>query len=62
MGIQWCKWSFSEMGDNCLEVASFQGSVLVRESDDPCVVLGSTPTAPRALLIAVANKGFDRPV
>ncbi|MEU8580597.1 DUF397 domain-containing protein [Streptomyces abikoensis] len=62
MGIRWRKSSFSEMGDNCLEIAASWGEVLVRESDNPRVVLGTTPAALRALLAVVANEKFGRSV
>lgn len=52
MDIRWRKSSFSEMGDNCLELAVCRGGILVRESDDPGMVVRTAPGALRALLAA----------
>ncbi|MEU7044112.1 DUF397 domain-containing protein [Streptomyces varsoviensis] len=60
MDIQWLKSSFSEQPDgNCLELASCEGSILLRESDDPSVVLKTTPAKLRAFLAGTRAGEFD---
>ncbi|MEU9761330.1 DUF397 domain-containing protein [Streptomyces sp. NPDC047987] len=59
MEIQWRKSSFSEQSGNCLELAVVDGDVLVRESDDPAVVVRTT-TGKLAAFLAGAKAGeFD---
>ncbi|MEU1822763.1 DUF397 domain-containing protein [Streptomyces sp. L500] len=53
VNTQWQKASFSEQGDNCLELAPSGGGVLIRESDDPGVAIRITPPGLRALLTRV---------
>ncbi|MGI3225853.1 DUF397 domain-containing protein [Streptomyces sp. GTA36] len=50
--IQWQKSSFSGGGDGneCVELASGDGMLLLRESDDPARILSATPTGLAALL------------
>ncbi|MEU3465192.1 DUF397 domain-containing protein [Streptomyces sp. NPDC006733] len=49
--LQWQKSSFSGAGgENCVELAAAAGSVLIRESDDPGVVLRTTPDRLAAFL------------
>ncbi|MFD8998851.1 DUF397 domain-containing protein [Streptomyces abikoensis] len=55
MNTQWQKASFSEQGDNCLELASSGGGVLMRESDDPGVAIKIAPPGLRALLTSVKS-------
>ncbi|MFD3515296.1 DUF397 domain-containing protein [Streptomyces sp. NPDC058657] len=48
---QWQKSSFSTDSDgNCLELASRQDTLLMRESDDPGTVVRLTPESLDALL------------
>jgi hypothetical protein len=49
--ISWRKSSFSADGNNCLELAMTPGAAVhIRESDDPAVVLNTTPARLAALL------------
>lgn len=58
--IRWRKSSFSEDSDgNCLELARCGGEVLVRESDDPQVIIKAAPQAMRALLLGARAGEFD---
>lgn len=51
VAIQWRKSSFSEDSDgNCLELASHEGQILLRESDEPGVRVHVTPRALRTFL------------
>jgi hypothetical protein len=58
MDIPWQKSSFSEGNGNCLETASHDGDVLVRESDDPEVMVRTTPRALRDFLSDVKSGAF----
>ncbi|MFI7321651.1 DUF397 domain-containing protein [Streptomyces venezuelae] len=50
-GTQWEKSSFSGVeGANCVEVARFEGHLLLRESDDPDTVIATTPVGLNALV------------
>ncbi|WP_327316482.1 DUF397 domain-containing protein [Streptomyces sp. NBC_01235] len=56
--IQWQKSSFSGGGDgdDCVELASAEGELLLlRESDDPARILPLAPTAPAAVLRSLAH-------
>ncbi|WSQ10550.1 DUF397 domain-containing protein [Streptomyces sp. NBC_01231] len=56
--IQWQKSSFSGPGDGneCVELAHSEASLLLRESDDPARILPVTPTGLAALLRLVKEK------
>ncbi|WP_275561056.1 DUF397 domain-containing protein [Streptomyces sp. 5-6(2022)] len=61
--LQWRKSSFST-GDaaNCVELAADStGRPHLRESDDPEVVIATTPAALRAFLRAARAGTLDRP-
>ncbi|MFI1728853.1 DUF397 domain-containing protein [Streptomyces acidicola] len=51
-GIAWQKSSFSSGGDaaNCVELAARQGTLLLRESDEPVTVIETTGTGLAALI------------
>ncbi|MHA7960069.1 DUF397 domain-containing protein [Streptomyces sp. L500] len=52
--IAWQKASYSHEGANCLNIAAVgDGTVRLRESDDPDTVLVVAPASLRALLAAV---------
>ncbi|MHC0433140.1 DUF397 domain-containing protein [Streptomyces sp. O3] len=64
-GLVWQKSSFSgdDANRDCVEVAApHSGTLLLRESDAPDVVLRAAPTSLRALLRAVRSGGAARPV
>jgi hypothetical protein len=58
---KWQKSSFSGMGadNDCLELAAFPHGLSLRESDDPALVLSSTPARWRAFLKAVQRDSFE---
>jgi hypothetical protein len=51
-GTAWQKSSFSSGGDasNCLEVATRQDTLLLRESEEPGAVIDTTPAGLAALI------------
>ena len=56
MATEWRKSSFSEDSDgNCLELAVRDGAVLVRESDDPDVILALRAGSLAALLDSIKS-------
>lgn len=57
--ISWRKSSFSADTGNCVELASRDGEVLLRESDEPGVVVRTTPEKLRAFLAGVKAGEFD---
>ncbi|MFJ4828131.1 DUF397 domain-containing protein [Streptomyces bacillaris] len=61
MDIQWRKSSKSSNaeGNACLELAEHDGEILLRESDDPAVVIRTTPARLRALLDSAKAGEFD---
>jgi hypothetical protein len=61
--LNWQKSSYSNEGADCLNVATAaDGTVRIRESDAPGVILTVTPAALRSLLLAVKAGEFDRSV
>ncbi|WP_371479816.1 DUF397 domain-containing protein [Kitasatospora sp. NBC_00315] len=61
MPITWQKSSYSGGGDgaDCIELALVDGAVLLRESDDPGVVVTTTPAKLRAFILGVKAGEFD---
>jgi hypothetical protein len=59
MDILWRKSSFSTNTGNCIELAVHEGEVLVRESDDPEVVVRTTREKLRAFLAGAKAGEFD---
>ncbi|MEU1087186.1 MULTISPECIES: DUF397 domain-containing protein [unclassified Streptomyces] len=61
MEIQWRKSSKSSApeGNNCLELAEYDGEILLRESDNPDVVVRTTRVKLRAFLGGVKEGEFD---
>ncbi|GAA3191312.1 MULTISPECIES: DUF397 domain-containing protein [Streptomyces] len=58
--IKWQKSSFSGGGgEQCLETAISNGEILLRESDDPTVIVKTTPEKLAAFLLGVKNGEFD---
>jgi len=61
--LDWQKSSYSAEAANCVYVAAAaDGTVRIRESDAPGVILTATPAALRSLLLAVKAGEFDREV
>ncbi len=61
MTIKWRKSSFSAEADGnaCLELASYGGVVLIRESDEPGSVIEAAPAQLRAFLAGMKAGEFD---
>ncbi|MFB6816428.1 DUF397 domain-containing protein [Streptomyces sp. NPDC056347] len=61
MGIQWRKSSKSSNaeGNNCLELAERGDEILLRESDNPDVIIRTTRAKLRAFLGGVKEGEFD---
>ncbi|MEU2668051.1 DUF397 domain-containing protein [Streptomyces sp. NPDC007164] len=61
MEIQWRKSSRSADadGDNCLELAEHGGEILMRESDNPGVIIRTTRAKLRAFLDGAKEGEFD---
>ncbi|MFE7462844.1 DUF397 domain-containing protein [Streptomyces sp. NPDC057499] len=61
MDIQWRKSSKSSDadGNDCLELAEHGGEILLRESDNPDVVIRTTRAKLRAFLGGVKEGEFD---
>lgn len=59
--IQWRKSSKSSgaEGNNCLELAEHGGEILLRESDNPDVIVRTTRTKLRAFLGGAKEGEFD---
>ncbi|MFF9481295.1 DUF397 domain-containing protein [Streptomyces sp. NPDC014733] len=57
--IKWQKSSFSGSGAQCLETAIVDGEILLRESDDPTVIIKTTQEKLAAFLLGVKNGEFD---
>ncbi|MBH5336063.1 DUF397 domain-containing protein [Streptomyces pactum] len=57
--IQWQKSSFSTEGNECVELARSNESILIRESDTPHSVIAATPEKLRALILGIKSGEFD---
>ncbi|MCX4757509.1 DUF397 domain-containing protein [Kitasatospora purpeofusca] len=58
--LNWQKSSFSSESVNCINLAVAPGrSVKLRESDDPDVIITTTPDTLRALLRGIKEGEFD---
>ncbi|MER6105359.1 DUF397 domain-containing protein [Streptomyces sp. NPDC001832] len=59
--INWQKSSFSGADNNqsCIELASVDGSIKMRESDDPEVVVTTSVAKLRAFMLGVKAGEFD---
>ncbi|MFI1954924.1 DUF397 domain-containing protein [Streptomyces xinghaiensis] len=60
--VQWQKSSFSggTTGNECLELAPGADRIRIRESDDPGVVVTTTPGSLRALIRGIKEGEFGR--
>ncbi|MFI0763288.1 DUF397 domain-containing protein [Streptomyces anulatus] len=59
MELQWRKASFSADTGSCVELAEQGGDILLRESDDPEVVVRTTRAKLRAFLAGAKAGEFD---
>ncbi|MCY0931952.1 DUF397 domain-containing protein [Streptomyces sp. H27-H1] len=58
--IKWQKSSFSGGGgENCIEVGQEPGRIVMRESDDPGIVLTTSPEKLAAFIKGVKAGEFD---
>ncbi|MEV7708976.1 DUF397 domain-containing protein [Streptomyces sp. NPDC088270] len=62
--ISWQKSSFSGADNNqsCIELAAANGSVKMREGDDPGVVVTTSVPKLRAFVLGVKAGEFDHPI
>ncbi|MFD8377750.1 DUF397 domain-containing protein [Streptomyces sp. NPDC059679] len=59
--LKWQKSSYSGAGgENCVELARRADTTLIRESDDPRVVVSTTPMRLAAFIAGVKAGDFDR--
>ncbi|WP_253209363.1 DUF397 domain-containing protein [Streptomyces niphimycinicus] len=59
VAAEWRKSTHSGDAGNCVNVAASDRAVLLRESDDPSVVLTTTPAALRAFIRGAKDGAFD---
>ncbi|WP_370420306.1 DUF397 domain-containing protein [Streptomyces sp. QH1-20] len=57
--ITWQKSSFSGDRDDCIELSRQEDAILMRESDDPGVIVTTSPDKLRAFILGVKNNEFD---
>ncbi|MDW6059299.1 DUF397 domain-containing protein [Streptomyces sp. FXJ1.4098] len=58
----WRKSSYSHEGSNCLYVsAPTSDAILIRESDDPDIILTTTPAALGVFIRTAKSGRFDHP-
>lgn len=60
VAIAWRKSSYSADAGNCVNVAAHGNGIALRESDDPSVILTTTPAALRAFIRGAKDGAFDR--
>lgn len=61
--IQWQKSSFSGGGGaECVEVATHQEAILIRESDDPAAVIATSASKWEALISGVKTGHYSRTI
>ncbi|MFE7426421.1 MULTISPECIES: DUF397 domain-containing protein [unclassified Streptomyces] len=59
MELHWRKASFSADTGSCVELAEQDGDILLRESDDPEVIVRTTRAKLRAFLAGAKAGEFD---
>ncbi|MEU9790580.1 DUF397 domain-containing protein [Streptomyces sparsogenes] len=57
--IRWQKSSFSETSGACVELAVVDSTIRLRESDDPDIVITTTPRPLGTLIRAIKAGDFD---
>ncbi len=58
--LKWRKSSFStDVGANCVELATTPNGIHIRESDEPDAVLRTSPAALRSFIRAVKTARLD---
>ncbi|MFC9428609.1 DUF397 domain-containing protein [Streptomyces sp. NPDC056987] len=57
--LHWQKSSFSGDGNGCVHLAADDGSIKLVESDDPDVILTTTPEKLHAFILGVKAGEFD---
>lgn len=57
--IEWQKSSFSEQGDNCIELALREDDILLRESTAPDAVIEITAGQLRAFIAGVQTRSWQ---
>ncbi|AEM88165.1 DUF397 domain-containing protein [Streptomyces violaceusniger] len=60
VAADWRKSTYSADAGNCVDVAASERAVLLRESDDPDVILTTTSAALRAFIRGAKAGAFDR--
>ncbi|MCX4905953.1 DUF397 domain-containing protein [Streptomyces sp. NBC_00878] len=60
--LHWQKSTYSSEGNNCVELATApDGTIRLRESDDPTTALTLLPSGLRSLLVAARREITNRP-
>lgn len=59
--VNWQKSSYSGSGESnaCIELASIQGQIHLRESDSPDVIVTTTSAKLRAFILSIKAGEFD---
>ncbi|MFG2914031.1 DUF397 domain-containing protein [Kitasatospora sp. NPDC048298] len=57
--LNWQKSSFSSDQANCVEIASANELIYIRESDDPATIVTTTPTKLRTWIHGAKAGEFD---
>lgn len=60
VAIAWRKSSYSADAGNCVNLAADGNGIALRESDDPDIILTTTPAVLRAFIRGAKKGAFDR--
>ncbi|RLU96767.1 DUF397 domain-containing protein [Streptomyces griseocarneus] len=60
--ISWQKSSFSTEDNDCIELSRSAGTLRMRESDVPQLVITTSPAKLRAFLLGVKAREFGHPM
>jgi hypothetical protein len=55
----WQKSSYSGDSSNCLNITAHNGTIKLRESDNPDVIITTTPEKLRALILGIKASQYD---